>query len=128
MGTWGIGPFDNDVALDWTHELANEGPRFLIASMARVSDAEADAYLGVATCQEALAAVGTVLGLSDDLEVPDAVADWHRRHPELPDGLRAMAAEVLRRVLEASELADLWLEEGDQGWRVATARLAQRLG
>ena len=128
MGSFGTGPFDNDTALDWTHELAAEGPRFLIATLARVTDADPDAYLGRRRCEEALAAVATVIAArAGDLPVPNAVADWLTRQPPLDPDLDALAQEAVRRIVTSSELADFWLEAGDQGWKVATTLLGRKL-
>jgi len=125
MGAWGEGPFDNDSALDWLSEAADDAE-----AIEQAFDATLDAdYLEVDDGSAAVAAAavvaaavdGDVSALPDDARAlaGNVVADAK---------LRARAVEALERVLApASELSELWDEGGDGGFRRRIEQLRTRL-
>lgn len=117
-GSWGEGVFDNDAAADWLYELEGEAdPQQLRTVFEAVS---AEGYIGAWECQLALA--GSVLvhamttGETDQL--PEQIRHWTSAGAE-GQVLIPRAAEAIGRCLddERSELAQLWRESTDSGWR-----------
>ncbi|HSE09868.1 MAG TPA: DUF4259 domain-containing protein [Nocardioidaceae bacterium] len=114
MGTWGNGPFDNDDASDWVYKLEDSG-----VSALRSALAVEDGYLKAPQAAEAVAAA-TVVGLASDLPVEstEEVSEWLGGADA--DEVRSFAGGAvvaLERVLEDSELAELYDESGDEEWR-----------
>lgn len=119
MGTWDVGPFDNDTAADFGGTL---------------DEAAADARAGIV--RDTLRRVIDTVGCLDAPESEEAVAaaalvaaqcpGGEPAHPvygpeePLPDltGLRDLAVQALDRVLtEPSELMELWDESDGGPWR-----------
>lgn len=111
MGTWDVGPFENDAASDWVGDIADGGGW----ELAR------EAFLGVLrppqewseTEDEAVAAawlVASRFGL-DPARLPDEARRWVLTAPAPPEGLARMALDSLN-VLGAggSELYGTWSE------------------
>lgn len=132
MGAWGIGPFENDDALDWVWGLDGEDADEVLAtalrSVARTSTAS---YLEVTDGATAVAAATIVAsaadGETDDLP-PEAI-EYLKRAASPEDDLVASAIAALDRVTaDQSEVAELW-DESDDGpeWRESVAALRQRL-
>ena len=97
MGAWGTAPFDNDDAGDWVYALEDDG----VAAVA------------------AAAAVALTSGVP--VESSEEVDDWlTAADPAALEELRTLAtqaAAALHRVLDGSELAELYGETGDVEWR-----------
>ncbi|ANM30733.1 hypothetical protein ABI59_15820 [Acidobacteria bacterium Mor1] len=136
MGTWGIGNFENDNAGDWVFELEESRDKSILnRAFAAVgpSGEEREAHV----CEEALAAAEVVLaGLSAGFErVPEAVATWVTaktglfRRPRTFDSEDARSAlAAVKRVLEDSELRDLWAESDElANWEAHQQPLIQGL-
>jgi hypothetical protein len=85
MGTWGIGTFDNDDALDWFEELEAEGLQVAGSAIQVVLDLSPE-YLESSVCANALAAAEVVAALRGrpSADLPDKVAAWVRRYPGDP--------------------------------------------
>jgi len=118
MGTWASGPFDNDVAADWSGELddASAPARVELIRVTLAQAADETGYLdaGVATSAVAAAAVvasqrpgGT--GLVQTAYAPDFLEAGETL--ALPDDLAGLARRALHRILgDESELRELWEE------------------
>lgn len=158
MGTWGLGPFENDTAADFVGDLADDlsNGELVVEQIAEVLteaggtplDETLDADLGIEALAaaelvaaivgrpgEALAAAGPDAGDDDPLSM-DQLAAWCRTADAAKalaqtPGLAKQAIRALDRVLAAdSELAELWEETAEDGraWREDVLRLRTRLG
>lgn len=116
MGAWGAGPFDNDDAGDWVFELEDQGVVAVRAALAPPAEPDVE-EAGAAVA--AAAVVGLALGaaIESSAEVDEWLAAADRSTLDELRGLAPTAAAALRRVLDGSELADLYDEAGDEGWR-----------
>jgi hypothetical protein len=135
VGTWDVGPFDNDSAADWSGDL-DDAPKAQRESIIRrtLSDAidEPD-YLDGDLGSEAIAAAAVVAAL-----LPDSPPVSSGYGPgflaagdplELPDDLVGLANQALDRVAaENSELRELWAE-GDElrAWLATIAGIRAQL-
>ena len=128
MGSWGTGAFENDTALDWVSELEDGG---ITAIESALDDAVRSSDLSGPTDVEALAAAEVVAaatgqplaGLSDDIAALAA-----HLAPSVTAEHIARARTAVERVLDASELAELWAETDDADeWRGLVEDLLQRL-
>ncbi|HWX35639.1 MAG TPA: DUF4259 domain-containing protein [Steroidobacteraceae bacterium] len=133
MGTWGMGVFDDDSALDFLGELTEVKDPLSLMNHSFVS-AAASKYLEYDSAQSVLvsaAAIDTLLNGTkhgDDLEELDA---WAQRNRNLNvTSLKSLAVAAIRRVLsEGSELRELWSENAKDypTWRGGLESLAARL-
>ncbi|MFD7237712.1 DUF4259 domain-containing protein [Streptomyces syringium] len=128
MGTWDIGPFENDMAADFacTLDEAAENDREAIVRQALVATINTQGYLDSSEGAEAVAAAALVAARCPRGEPVSSV--YGPKEPMRPFSadLRACAAEALDRVLAAdSELAELWDENGDDQWRQSVIRLRE---
>lgn len=116
MSAWGMGPFENDDALDLVGEINDSTPdeiADLLTDVLSVPDQdesldEVDGYEAFAAC----ALLGVKLGRleSDQPDVLDAVA---KIPTESVGALLPDARQMLTRILgENSEFAELWIESG----------------
>ena len=129
MGTWGIGPFDNDDAAGLSDDLEEGqagGPvrvvRRLLTEAAGPGGLEAD--LG-AEVVAAAALLASQLPPAGSAELEGSRGDF----PAFPADLRPLAVRALDRVLaEDSELAGLWAETAElDDWRDGVLRLRAEL-
>jgi hypothetical protein len=131
MGAWGIGPFENDDALDWVWGLDGDDADEVLATTLRTV-ARDRGYLEVQDGANAVAAAtilaSAIEGTTDGLP-PEAVAYLERRTAR-PDAelIRAAIAALDRATGEDSEVAELW-DESDDGpeWRESVAATRRRL-
>jgi Domain of unknown function (DUF4259) len=147
VGAWGEGPFDNDVAGDWSYDFegldAQEGFGMLTAALSigaprrrglpwkRPRD---DAgYLDADEGSVAVAAAEVVAYLADrappaPVYGEDAYAWADRTAASADVELVRLALAALDRVTgEGSELADLWDESDGAGWRASVDSIRHRL-
>ncbi len=116
MGAWGHRAFENDDAVDWAASLQHrDGRQCISAGFTPVLQAdEEDEYLEAPAASQAVAAAEVVAALAGrpGAHLPSDVCEWAFRN-KLPNrGLIEVAKRVVSRVLERSELRDLW-SEGD---------------
>ncbi|OKI14320.1 DUF4259 domain-containing protein [Streptomyces sp. CB03911] len=127
MGTWDIGPFENDTAADFAYTLDETVPdeRENLIRRALVRTVRARDYLDSPEAVEAVAAAALVAAQCPEGEPITTSYGPDRALPLLADDLRTLAAEALDRVLaEESELAELWDETVDgPRWRQSIDRL-----
>jgi hypothetical protein len=128
MGAWGTGSFDNDGARDWVGELEDGG---ITAIESALDDAIRSSDLFAPTDVEAIAAAEVVAaaigrplpGLSEDIAALVAHVA-----PSVTPEHTARARTAVERVLNASELAELWEETDDADtWRGLVEDLIERL-
>ncbi|AWZ09345.1 DUF4259 domain-containing protein [Streptomyces sp. ICC4] len=127
MGTWDIGPFDNDTAADFSGELdeAPEGEREAVIRRALLSAIDTRDDLDSDIAAEAVAAAALVCAQCPQGEPVTTPYGPDLPVPRLPDDLRELALRALDRVVtEPSELLELWSETDEAGpWRETIARL-----
>ncbi|GAB2728777.1 DUF4259 domain-containing protein [Kitasatospora kifunensis] len=126
MGTWDVGPFDNDAAADFSVQLdeaaAGQRAELLRAAM---EQALAAGYLEVEEAQEAVAAAALVAAQRPGGEPVDPAYGPKAPIPLVGTELAELAVRVLERVgLPECELAELWADSGEEErWRERLARL-----
>ncbi|MFE5326086.1 DUF4259 domain-containing protein [Embleya sp. NPDC056575] len=121
MGTWDIGPFDNDMGADFADTL-DEAPaadREGIIRNALTTAIATHGYLDAFEGTEAVAAAALIAAQCPAGVPIDSCHGPQGSVPPLSFDLRALAVEALGRVLATdSEVADLWDETGDgPRWR-----------
>ena len=132
MGAWGPGPFDNDSALDFLADVLNgEGSwESVTGILTAIAEADDDAYVDVDDASGALVAAELVAARhGKPLEyTPDEVLDWLKALGS-PATLehRLIAVAAVRRVLENSELQELWEAGPDSEWTKAGEDIITRL-
>lgn len=116
MGAWGTGPFDNDDAGDWVYALEDDG----VTAVRSALDVPAEPAAEKAAAAVAAAAV-VALAHGAPVESSEEVDEWlTAADPAALEELRGLApaaAAALHRVLDGSELAELYDETGDGDWR-----------
>ena len=116
MGAWGTGPFDNDDGGGWVFELKDDGVAAVRAALDVPAESTADR-------EAAAVPAATVVALAQGVHVESSaeVDDWlAAAEPSALVELRALAltaAAVVHRVLDGSELVELYDETGDEEWR-----------
>ncbi|MED7954664.1 DUF4259 domain-containing protein [Streptomyces sp. BE303] len=127
MGTWGIGPFEDDTAADFADTLdetsLDERENLIRSTLNRA--VEAQDYLDASEAVEAVAAAALIAAQCPDGEPVTSSFGPDEALPLLATDLRTLAAEALDRVLaEESELAELW-DDTDDGprWRQSISHL-----
>jgi hypothetical protein len=133
MGSWGLGPFENDTACDWGHDLA-ESSDLSVIERALDGAIEAHEYLETPTAEEALAAVEVVARMQDNwgprtsyTEPADAWVERTGLKVTMELVSKARAA-VKRVVTPPSELLELQEESGNlDAWKNLLGELEQRL-
>jgi Domain of unknown function (DUF4259) len=133
MGAWGIGPFENDDAQDFASELESDGTSAIRAAIEAVALLEPEAYLEAPASSRAIAAA-EVLAATRGRPAPDLppeIAEWASSAPHVDESLVPPAVVAMTRILEESELKELWESSTDgPEWerRVADVRERLRIG
>ncbi|MFI1944630.1 DUF4259 domain-containing protein [Streptomyces virginiae] len=127
MGTWDIGPFDNDTAADFGGDLdeaALEERQAMIRGVLKRAAGPAD-FLGVSDGERAVAAAALVIAQHPDGEPACSSYGPSEPLPELPADLRMLAVDALDQVVsDRSELAELWADAANWSkWRQDITRL-----
>ncbi|MFD8012932.1 DUF4259 domain-containing protein [Streptomyces sp. NPDC058955] len=127
MGTWDIGPFDNDTAADFSYRVdeAADGKKadVLLAAFREVTGT-GEEYLDADFGAEAIAAAALVAAQCAGGEA--VTTSYGPKEPlgDLPVELRAEAVAALDRVLaEPSELLELWEESDGEEWKAGVLKL-----
>ena len=127
MGTWDIGPFENDAAADFAYTLDETAPdkredllRATLAHAIRIQDC-----LEGPEGDEAVAAAALVAAQYPGGEPVSTTYGPKETLPRFADDLRPLAVEALDRVVaETSELAHLWGETPHAAeWRQSIGHL-----
>lgn len=132
MGVWGVGSFDNDMALDWMFDFGENDFRLIdrtlagVAAMLDTDDLTVDEASEVLAAAECVAAAGNY----PTIELPDELQEWLNANNPItlkPDFV-AMARKAVQRVKTRSELQALWDETDEaEAWHTAVADLQERL-
>ncbi|MEV8547647.1 DUF4259 domain-containing protein [Streptomyces sp. NPDC051572] len=127
MGTWDIGPFDNDTAADFAGDLDEAAVDEREPMVRRVLKRAADCadLLDAADAERAVAAAALVVAQHPDGEPACSNYGPSEPLPDFPADLRTLAIDALDQVVaELSELAELWGDaENGPKWRQDITRL-----
>ncbi|MFB7939638.1 DUF4259 domain-containing protein [Streptomyces sp. NPDC127049] len=127
MGTWDIGPFDNDTAADFSYRVdsAPEGKKAEVLLTAfREVTGTGEEYLDADLSMEAIASAALVAAQCPGGE--PVTTSYGPKEPlgVLPAALRAEAVAALDRVIaEPSELLELWEESDGEEWKAGVRAL-----
>jgi Domain of unknown function (DUF4259) len=131
MGAWGTGPFENDDALDFTVDLQTDGVSAVRSALEEVALLGLDGYLEAPASERAIAAaevLAAALGRPAP-DLPPEITDWVSKGPRVDESLLPLAAVAMTRVLEESELKELWESSTDgPTWEHRVADVRERLG
>ncbi len=132
MGTWGIGCFENDTALDWLHDFAANDFRLIDRTLAGVAAMQEMDYLDAEEACEVLAAAECVAAAAGfpAAALPAEVTDWVMdNNPIRVKPLYVqMALTAVARVRSQSALKELWAKSDKfAAWDTAVADLQARL-
>ncbi|MFJ5846832.1 DUF4259 domain-containing protein [Streptomyces sp. NPDC092903] len=131
MGTWDIGPFDNDTAADFGGDLDEaelEEREAMIRGVLKRAAGPAD-FLGICDGERAVAAVALVVAQHPGGDPACSGYGPSEPLPELTADLRMLAVDALdQAVSNRSELAELWAEAANWSkWRQDITRLREVL-
>ncbi|MFI8516736.1 DUF4259 domain-containing protein [Streptomyces sp. NPDC085481] len=131
MGTWDIGPFDNDTAADFSYRVdeaaAADKAAVLLVAFREVTET-GDDYLDADLAVEAVAAAALVAAQCPGGEPVTTSYGPKQAIPAVPAALRPLAVAALDRVLGAdSELLELWEESDGEEWKAGVLRLRAAL-
>ncbi|MYS81394.1 DUF4259 domain-containing protein [Embleya scabrispora] len=136
MGSWGVGPFDNDMATDFVRDLDNSPGSERIVMIERALEASADPSEGFLDHDEAAVAVAAAAIIAASLPggTPFQVAFepgslTGEGLESIPTTVPQLAARALERVIaEDSELDTLWAETNEhEAWRTSVRMLRDSL-
>jgi hypothetical protein len=131
MGAWSHEPFGNDDAADWLIELEDSKDLSAIKhAIHAVLDAEEE-YLEAPESSSALAAAEILAALlgSPSASLPEKARTWVVGKSTPTSALLTKAKQAVSKILEASELQELWCESEDYPkWQAGTKGLLNRLG
>ncbi|NEA59777.1 DUF4259 domain-containing protein [Streptomyces sp. SID13666] len=125
MGTWDIGPFDNDTAADFIGDLdeAAAGEREGVVRGTLTDVIDTVGYLEAPESERAAAAAALVAAQCPGGEPSDPIYGPEEPLPDLT-GPRGLALQAPERVMtEPSELMDLWTESDGEPWCANIHRL-----
>jgi hypothetical protein len=129
-GSWGVGSFENDGALDWINELI-----FLDSISALSETLErplGQSYIDLDTCSYAIAAAEVVssIGNGNLATLPEEIKDWlKQKERKLDEGIKNKALKAIDTCSDVSksELAQLWYESSYEDWKSSINELRNRL-
>lgn len=134
MGSWDVGSFDNDTAVDWSYGLEDVNDlSYVEATLDRVLTHASQEDLPAEAAECAIAAAEVIARLrqmgGEESAYTETVDTWVRAHPIAPpQKLVTKAIAALDRVMAPpSELRDLWDESDLDAWLDAVAELKSRL-
>ncbi|MGB5214845.1 MAG: DUF4259 domain-containing protein [Anderseniella sp.] len=131
MGAWGSGSFENDDAADWVYQFDDSGVAAVETTLRKVYELTDDDYLEAPEASEAVAAAEIVAAMRDsDLsQLSDDARKALAKHQATWDNssVSDSARLAIERILQQSELKELWEEGDDSKWVAAMARLQSRL-
>ena len=129
MGTWGIGPFDNDTAADFAGDLddAPPGEREALVREVLTRTVRATGYLDEA--QEAVAAAALIAAQCPGGRPVETAYGPAQPVPVFPEDLRELAARALDRILAGDPGLEMWVRPADAPqWLAAVAAVRDVLG
>ena len=115
MGTWDSGTFDNDTALDFVYFISESGYDFTVVrdALMQVEQLAEDEYLEEFLSCNALVAAEIICALKGkpiSTMPEDLLAQFPAWENELQQTDSILASRVVQRILNNSELRDLWFE------------------
>ncbi|MFI9835187.1 DUF4259 domain-containing protein [Streptomyces sp. NPDC051913] len=125
MGTWDIGPFDNDSAADFAGDLDDAKPEEREALIRGVLTRTVDATGWLSEAGEAVAAAALIAAQCPGGAPIDTPYGPEEPMPAFPDDLRMLADTALARIIsDQAGAASTWVdpEDGKQ-WRANLNRL-----
>lgn len=129
MGAWSHTSFGNDDASDFIHEVEEDGQSAVLNAFEVIEHLKPDDYLEASDASVALAAAELVAAGSGKPPAdfpPQAAALLPKLAADA--ALREAATGVVRRLLDYSELKELWQQTKDFGaWTSGVADLLERL-
>ena len=118
MGAWGVGPFDNDDAMDLIGDLEESSDASAVLASAMDALINAEGYAEASDVSVAVAAAVLVAARHAGLDPGSStVADWLSGDPfAATPQLREVARRALQRASHETdnELYALWVEAGEQ--------------
>ncbi|MFE7548997.1 DUF4259 domain-containing protein [Streptomyces gardneri] len=128
MGTWDIGPFDNDTAADFSYGVdeapAEKRAGVLRAALQEVTATGDDAFLDSYFAEKAVASAALLAAQCPGGDPVTTAYGPKQSLPELPVDLRPLAVAALDRVLgPESELLELWEESDGEEWKAGIRKL-----
>lgn len=136
MGSWGIGNFDNDDAMDWVIDLQKSKNLHVLLFPLNIINSSVE-FLEAPDCREALAAADVIVArLNDDItEIPEEARKWVRKRRRLfrkTPQVTAYHAEIAKMAVEKiiydSELKDQMVEAFEFGpWLQIQEHLIEKL-
>ena len=133
MGAWGNRNFENDAAEDFLDEFRDlpTDAMLLEALMAVVEAGEEQTYIEAEEASAALAAAEVVAAslARPSPDFPEALsAVVHNLGSGENKDIRKLARKAVKQVLRASELQELWAEQGEPNeWQAIQRDLLARL-
>jgi hypothetical protein len=125
MGAWGCQPLENDDAMDFMTDLADE-PNWALVHAAFLPALDDD-YLEATEASVAVAAAAVLAAACSDVDLGEDIAALMRVMGPAPKELMPMALKALTKVA-GSELDELWSESGDYpAWRSTLTKLESEL-
>jgi hypothetical protein len=117
MGSWGMGHFENDTALDWSYELQeSDNLNLLTSTIGKVLNQD---YIDADDASMAVAALAILAHLkgNSSIEIDESSLEWVEKYQgklEISDDLLKQGLKALDAIMgNESELKDLWEEEED---------------
>jgi hypothetical protein len=130
MGTWDVGPFDNDTAADWSgdlHDAAEDQRLPLLRATLNAVVGNTDRYLSNRLADEAIAAVAVVASQLPGGEplvtayAPDFLLEGGTL--DIPGDIPPLALRALDRIVgDDSEWRELWEDAGSYADAVGALR------
>ncbi|MFE3069924.1 DUF4259 domain-containing protein [Streptomyces sp. NPDC059247] len=126
MGTWDIGPFDNDTAADFSYRV-DEAPEEQRAEVLRTAFREVVETSGDYLDSDlAVIAIASAALLAAQCPGGTPVTSYGPKKPlpPLPEDLRPLAVAALDLALgKDSELLELWEESDGEAWKASVLEL-----
>lgn len=130
MGAWGVGPFENDDAMDFVGSLEGAGLEPVEGALDAVTDGPDSVESHVASVGLAAAEAVAVLRGRPAADVPAEVTAWAAigRRLRLSTLFFQKAQQAAERIKAESELKALWAESGEEAaWTSRVDDLISRL-
>lgn len=127
MGTWGIGPFDNDTAADFADQLDDAKPSDREARVRAVFIRQAGASLRPGEFELVVAAAALVAAQCPGGRPVDASSGPRQPLPGFSKDLCPLAAEALDRVLAEEWSLPDWRDPADARHWVRSIKALQRV-
>lgn len=126
MGTWGIGPFDNDAAADFADVLDQTDPAGREALVRDVLQRTADPHGRLDEAQEAIAAAALVAAQCPHGQAPSGDGP-EQPMPTFGEDLHTLAAEALDRIINDQAMANSWVDAAEGARWTADLRRLQTI-